>query len=153
MITIDNTISFSIGAVIGYIIREVISDRLARSRALDAIRIEEFNKAAAKLRETFLPVRIALNPSEFAIKEDLSVFLKRHFQNFRQAVMEFSDLLDTQTKTAFLQAWHEYYRHPEALDKNYIPFSCQGLTIEQKHERMKHAQCCIEKILEFAKPK
>jgi hypothetical protein len=157
MITIDLAISFSIGGVVGFIVREIVGDRLARSRTLEAIRITEFNKTATKLREAFLPVRMALNPAQFALKEDLAVFLESHFQDLRRAVLEFSDVLDAKSKTAFLETWYEYYCHPKAQNENTIPFfaqySCRGLTIEREHEMKKLVQSRIEKILEFAKPK
>jgi hypothetical protein len=157
MIAIDLAISFSIGGVLGFIIREIIGDRLARSRTLEAIRITDFNKAATKLREAFLPVRMALNPAQFALKEDLAVFLNGHFDDMRGAVLEFSDVLNTKTKADFLQAWCEYYCHPSARNENGIPFleqySCRGLKIGQEHEMKKLVQSRIEKILEFAKPK
>jgi hypothetical protein len=157
MITFDLAISFSVGGVLGYIAREIIGDRLARSRTLEAIRITDFNKAATKLREAFLPVRMALNPAQFALKEDLAVFLNGHFHDMRVAVLEFSDILDVKTKTDFLQAWYEYYCHPDARNENSIPFleqySCRGLTIDQVHGMKKLVQSRIEKILEFAKPK
>jgi len=157
MITIDLAISFSIGGVVGFIIREIIGDRLARSRARETIRITEFNKAATKLREAFMPVRMALNPAQFAVKEDLAAFLNSHFNDMRVAVLEFFDVLDTKTKTDFLKAWYEYYCHPDARNGNSIPFleqySCRGLKIGQEHEMKKLVQSRIETILEFAKPK
>jgi hypothetical protein len=157
MITIDLAISFFIGGILGFIIREIIRDRLARWRTLEAIRVTEFNKAATKLREGFLPVCMVLNPAQFALKEDLAVLLNGYFNDMRRAVLEFSDVLDTKTKAPFLEAWYEYYCHPDARNKNGTPFleqySCRGLTIDQGHEMKKLVQSRIEKILEFAKPK
>ena len=80
MITIDLAISFSIGGIIGFILKEIIGHHLARARALEAIHMTEFNRVAIKLREGFLPVLLALNPAQFVIKEDLPVFLDRSFQ-------------------------------------------------------------------------
>jgi hypothetical protein len=157
MITIDLAISFSIGGVVGFIVREIVGDRLARSRTLEAIRITEFNRAAAKLREAFLPVRMVLNPAQFALKEDLAIFLNNHFNNLREAVLGFSDILDTNSKTAFLQAWYEYYCHEDQRNERGVPFLeqyfCQGLTTQQEHQMKKLVQDRIDKILEFAKPK
>lgn len=157
MITIDLAISFSVGGVVGYIVREIVGHRLARSRTLEAIRITEFNKAATKFREAFLPVRMALNPAQFALKQDLVNFLNGHFNDMRVAVLEFSDVLDGKTKDDFFQAWYEYYCHQDQRNERGIQFleqySCRGLRIEQEHEMKKLVQSRIERILEFAKPK
>ena len=51
-------IALPVGAVIGWIIREIVSDRLARDRAFEVIKTTEFNKAAAKFR-----VKIGVGPN------------------------------------------------------------------------------------------
>jgi len=157
MITIDLVVSFSIGGIIGFILKEIIGDRLARARALEAIHITEFNKAASKLREAFLPIHMALNPAQFALKEDLAIFLNNHFNGLRRAVLEFCDILGPKSKTAFLQAWYEYYCHQDQRNEKGVPFLeqyfCRGLSTEQEHQMKKLVQDRIEKILEFAKPK
>lgn len=157
MITFDFGIGISIGAIIGFILREIIGDRLARSRNLETIHNAEFNKASTEFKEAFLPVYMALNPAQFALKEDLSVFLNAHFHDLRRAVFKFYDVLDAKTKPCFLQAWHEYCCHKDQRNENGVPFfeqySCRELTIKQEHEMKKLARCRIQKILEFAKPK
>lgn len=157
MVTIDLAISLSIGGILGFIVREIIGDRLARSRNLDAVHINEFNRAATKLREALLPVYIPLDPSKFAINLDLVGFLNSTFDNLRIAVLEFSNFLDTKTKTAFLEAWYEYYCLEDERNENGIRFfeqySCRGLSIKEEHEMKKLVRNRIEKILEFAKPK
>lgn len=50
-------IGLPIGAVVAWIIREVISDKLARDRALETYRITEFNKAAIEFQCAFIEVR------------------------------------------------------------------------------------------------
>jgi len=149
-----------IGVLLGTLLSYCLSRKLIREtheNALQLIRIGEFNKAASKFREVFLPIRIALNPAEFSLEEDLSVFLENNFNNLRRAVIDFSDFLDSGTKSKFLDAWHEYYRHPDHRDKNIVPFleqySCHGLSPQKKHEMKQLVQSRIEKILEFAKPK
>ncbi|MFH1672805.1 MAG: hypothetical protein ABIF87_05205 [Pseudomonadota bacterium] len=150
-------VALPIGAVFGWVIREIVSDRLARDRTLKTIKINDFNKTANKLRESFLPIRMALNPAKFALQEDLADFLGSHFEDNGRCVLEFSDVLDTKSKTAFLKAWHEYHCHKDQCNEKGVPFfeqySCRGLTIEQEHEMKKLVQSRIEKILKFAKPK
>jgi hypothetical protein len=157
MITIDLAISFSIGGIIGFILKEIIGHHLARARALEAIHISEFNKIALKLREGFLPVLLALNPAQFVIKEELPVFLDRSFHDLKGIVTEFANYLKGEAQTRFLQAWYEYHCHPDQRNENCIPFfeqySCRGLTTKQEHEMKKLIRDRIDKVLEFAKPK
>lgn len=137
------------GAFLGAIISYRYSVRLFQR--------QEFNKAATKFREAFMPVREVLNPAEFALKEELAIFLEDRFLEHRRAVMEFSDFLDAETKTAFLDAWHEYYRHPGHRDEN----RCHSLaflylsdgTVKGKNEKKQLAKIRIEKLLNFAKPR
>lgn len=54
---IEFIIGLPIGAIVAWIIREVISDKLARDRALEMYRITEFNKAANDFQCAFLEAR------------------------------------------------------------------------------------------------
>jgi len=148
------------GTVVGVLIAHYLSKKLIRAthtNALQLIQIGEFNKAATKFREAFMPVRIALNPAKFPLGEDLAIFLERHFQDLRRAIVEFSDFLDANTKSALLEAWYEYHCHQNARDDKTVPYfgqySCVGLRIEQQHAMKSLVQDRIDKILEFAKPK
>jgi len=73
MITFDFGIGISLGALLGFIAREIIGDRLARNRAIEAIRITEFNKAAALFREAFVR-------EVFLLRENITAKLERFNQ-------------------------------------------------------------------------
>lgn len=120
-------------------------------------RRNEFNAAAAKLRNAFWPILNAMNSAHYNLQGDLGYFLEQSFFDLKAAVFDFSHYLPAKTKAEFLEAWYEYYCREDARHKNSNPFfeqySTMRLTPEQVDEKKKFVQSRIEKILNFARQK
>lgn len=129
------------GAWIGY--------RLSLSLA----EIQAKRNAVLKLREAFKDEILALNPSQYALKEELPVFLNNAFYKHRSAIFDFAFFLPTKAKVGFYNAWHKYYCHEDCRNENSIPFleqySLQGKNIEEQHAIKQLVKNRIENILEF----
>ena len=147
---ISNPLFNIVSAFTGYL----IGNRLALSRD----RIQNFNRAAEKLRDVFLPILLLLNPYHHTLKEDIYYILERNFDAHKGAVIEFSNhLRGRKTKRAFLQAWYEYHCytndcHGDLCLEQYM-INDQGYTFKKKHEILKLIETRINKILKFAQPK
>ena len=92
---IEFFIALPIGAVIGWIVREIVSDRLARDRALEAIKITEFNKAAAEFRVAFIKEQRLLDPHSFADRVGLSGsdIIKAAIERHERAMIRFEPFI------------------------------------------------------------
>ncbi len=138
------------GTIIGALVGSWIGYKLSLSLA----NITAKRTAAMKLRDAFKDEILALNPSQYALKEELPAFLERAFQKHRTAVFDFSYFLKPREKAAFLDAWYEYYCHEDCRNENSIPlleqYSCRGLNTEQEHELKLRAKNRIESILNFS---
>ncbi|MEW6613872.1 MAG: hypothetical protein AB1401_00145 [Thermodesulfobacteriota bacterium] len=134
-------IALPIGAIIGWIIREIVSDRLARDRALEAIdathrnaieliHINNRKLAGMRLRDAFNPELAKLQHSEkyhfLQIPHILKVALERH----QAAINEFRFFLEGDELDSFNKAWDEYhcdrYTHKTDLDKH-MPLSAKDI--------------------------
>jgi hypothetical protein len=161
----DNTIIAAVicvlgtlsGVLIGSIISKRTADRTIQESHKNAIKLiqgQEFIKAAIKLRESFMPIIEVLNPAEFALKEDLAIFLEDRFKEVRRAVIEFSYFLPPETKSAFWDAWYDYHRYPNYKEHGFIipcfpQYTCIGKSNQQKKEIKQIVLSRVETILEF----
>lgn len=102
-------VALPVGAVIGWIIREIVSDRLARDRALETIKITEFNKAAVAFRISFINEIFLLReniltgnkiPSEI-IRPDILIAHEK-------AKITFEPFVPAPQRKAFNDAWEKY---------------------------------------------
>jgi len=144
---VELTITFSIGAIIGWIIREIVSDRLARDRAIDLYRVTEFNKATAVFRVAFLPETAFLKDNTCLPECErpyttLNEFLRAGY-TFRhlKALNTFKGYLPSEERMAIDRAWEKYCNFAQYSDKN------------NEAELKKVALENIEEILKFAKHK
>lgn len=147
MIDAQFFIALPIGGIIGWIIREIVSDRLARDRAIDVIKITEFNKAAAIFHAAFIEDIIFIEdttPSEIYTKilemiltrgVDKKIITERH----RKEMIMFRPYIAECDLPGFDAAWGEYYK----LDKN---------EPDSKEEGEKFA-LHLNNLLKYAKPK
>lgn len=116
MIAIDFGIGISIGGVVGFIIREIIGDRMARDRALETIRITEFNKGAAAFRVAFVDEEYRLRHSDMStwdksfhvMRERGSDVLIAH----EKAKILFEPFIDKADLPGFNAAWETYAHWP-----------------------------------------
>ena len=145
---IEFIIALPIGAVIGWIIREIVSDRLARDRALEVIKITEFNKAAAIFRASFVDefFRIRRN-----IKEPGERYLERPEEIAianEKAKIIFEAFLPAAKLSGFNAAWKQYENCEGKETKVYSPLNPKHRK-ELGNIQLSH----INNLLEFAKPK
>lgn len=148
-------VALPIGAVIGWIIREIVSDRLARDRALELYRITEFNKAAAEFKSAFIPelryLDYRYSPNRMdapGIYKTLSLAFDRH----EVAVIKFRPHLKCQQRIDFDKAWDDYCNKKDDSKPHFIVYAePDGVT-----DRIKAQKFYLEKLnalLKFAEPK
>jgi len=118
MITLSNALTFTTGGMLGVLLGYFIEHQLARSRSIEAIRIVEFNKAAAAFYSSFLDEIIFLedtDPKEVSIellkRADIS---KRREQEsidmrHRKAMIMFRPYIDESNLAGFDAAWSKYH--------------------------------------------
>jgi len=132
-----------IGGAIG-IIGSVIGSRMSRSTTLAAIKITEFNRAAAKFRAAFLPQIAYLNhgadiKSCGNLREVLSHF---YLRGHLQALEIFKPYLCPADQRGIERAWSEYC-HKD--DPNNLDFDQY---LEPGGRELAHSR--IETLLKFA---
>jgi hypothetical protein len=138
-------IALPIGAVVGWIIREIVSDRLARDRAFEVIKINEFNKAASKFRATFIDEIFHIRRGAETLHgrwmerpEDIAIANEK-------AKIIFETFLSDDMMSGFNSAWEKY---EEADTGENSPLTEDGRK-KIADIRLSH----INNLLEFAKPK
>jgi len=154
---VELTITFSIGAIIGWIIREIVSDRLARDRALEVIKITDFNKAAAMFRSAFTEESRELRSIVHADKIDRDFvynLIGKSIVKHEIAHIRFEPYIDIGDIPAYSMAWGKYSNPGEyPKDQNPDPlldYYAEGKSIK---DCIHLAISNIENLLEFAKHK
>lgn len=160
IIEIKNVISFSAGAVLGYLIKTFIDHFLSKKRMTVDRRLSEFNAAARAFQEAFIPAIRALEEDgndRFILNE----FIESHDEARRrfEPYLKGADLVD------FQQAWRRYEHYckerinvsiyeligSEALDPNKMqdPNHYKEVAEFRKQEALE----LINALLKFAKRK
>lgn len=146
-ITIESTITFTLGGVVGFIVSELIKDRLARIRGIEAIRIVEFNKGAAEFRSAFVDIIHSINKRGSQRGNDEWYFFLRELHTdevdirIEKAKILFEPYLTASELDGFNTAWKNYIEWPSHLaDKN---------NDDPQPDFLGH----IYSLLEYAKPK
>ena len=149
MIILDLSIGLSIGAIVGYIVRELIGDRLARDRALESIRITEFNKAAATFRAVFIDQIFMLKQNIVTANEMVhSIITPAVLILHDKAKIAFEPFLSSAELEGLNAAWLQYFNSDYQPPKVYSP----GNVTDRKELSSIYLRN-IEKLLEFAKPR
>lgn len=152
MIAIDFGIGVSIGGVVGFIIRELIGDRMARDRALEAIRITEFNKGASAFRLAFVDVICLLKQSiEIQYKGSRNIVSPQVLIDHEKAKMLFEPFITSSDLQGFNTAWENYKNYEDNYLGQGKPFNSQKTS-----DRQAMCQYCLDQInylLAYAKPK
>ena len=146
MVTIDSIVTFSFGSIVGFIVSELIKDRLARTRGIEAIRIVEFNKAAAEFRAAFVDIiHVLRNANQMKTGDEcfhtMKQFRSRDVNHTdEKAKIIFEPFIEKNDLPGFNAAWDDYYdwqKHIKNKDNNVVP------------DFLGH----IYALLEYAKPK
>lgn len=102
-------IALPIGAIIGWIIREIISDRLARDRALESIKITEFNKASAIFRTVFVDAIFLLRQNIQTGEQMVNYIITPEVLIIHEkAKILFEPFLTNLSLDGFNSAWEKY---------------------------------------------
>lgn len=114
MITIVDAVTFSVGGVLGYLLRAVIDHRLARSRTIEAMQIADLNKAALDFHAAFAPavaqINLAKKHSRFDVSPalDLEKVLGDSLIEQATVIEKFRDFVPESQKTKYQEAWENY---------------------------------------------
>ncbi len=127
MITVINALTFTTGSVLGILIGYFIEHQLARSRSIEAIRIVEFNKAAAAFYVSFLDDVYLLNHTDpkrisIALLERAEVNKRLERENIdmvhEKAKIMFEPFIAKSDLAGFNAAWSAYHNWPQHYAKN-----------------------------------
>jgi len=140
-------IGIPVGAIIGWLVREIISDRLARDRGLEAIRITEFNKAAAEFRIAFINEKRFLDPNSLADRTGNTAFgiVQAAIDLHEIAMIRFEPFVCKSETEAYKKAWKDYagdsrhceqYRGSTAIEKEKM----RNLALERINNLLKFAE-------------
>lgn len=139
-----------LGAIAGGIIGAIstyYATRSARSTALDAIRITEFNKSAAEFRTAFVDyiyqIRHTENKSNFDIGfDDLRGVHIAIVSTHEKAKIRFEPFISKNDLAGFESAWETYRQWPEHFKKQ-----------DDKNDIKTTVLSHIYNLLNYAKPK
>lgn len=146
MITIDFGIGISIGGTIGFIIREIIGDRMARDRALETIRITEFNKAASTFRVAFVNEIFLLQENiKMGTKMPDEIIYPNILIAHEKAKIIFEPFVSSTELESFNKAWENY----KNCENTYYPKHMGSYKAEKSKFYLDH----INHLLQHAKPK
>lgn len=120
----------------------------AQRRNLQAIRITEFNKAAAEFRAAFIDYIYTLRHTKSMTDADEGWFNMREIhtatveKEHEKAKIRFEPFIDKADRTSFDAAWEKYRHWPEHFTK-------QDDKTDRKDTVLKH----LYALLEYANPK
>jgi len=139
------------GTIVGSLIGAWIGYRLSLSLS----KISDKKNSGQKLRGAFKDEVLALSPSQYTLKEDVSNLLNDSFQKHREAIYDYAFYLKGREKKQFYRAWYAYYCPEQNRSEMSVPFleqySCRGFNVVEKHELMRKVRGRMKKIIEFTK--
>jgi hypothetical protein len=148
MVAIDSVVTFSLGGIVGFVVSELIKDRLARIRGIEAIRIVEFNKAAAEFRAAFVDYIYTLRHTKSMTEHDEGWFNMRGIhtdtveRDHEKAKIRFEPFINKSDQAGFDAAWEKYRQWPEHFTKQ-----------DDKTDRKDAVLKYLYSLLEYANPK
>lgn len=154
MITIDFLIALPLGGVVGWAIREIVSDRLARARTADT----KFNKAAAEFRCAFTDeLRLIADSTR---DTDFEKIFNNAYIRHTNALIRFQASLSESERTEIGKAWEDHCKEHDS--GNEIDGECgtQEITrfmhyefkeMSEFNQAKQLASKNLENILSFAK--
>jgi hypothetical protein len=146
-----------VGVIIGYLFKTQIDHRLAVARNFEVIRANEFNKAAATFRVTFLEQMYSLRKNAITGEIRVSHILDDSVWALHEkAKIMFEPFLEESTIVGFNTAWKKYQDtedyHDKAMKQGFIP-KCNYSEDIFRRQLSQFYLDHIYELLEFAKPK
>ena len=151
MITIEKTIVFSLGAIVGFLVRSLIDHLLAKSRTEEDRRIKGFNDAATKFRSTIINELVGLYPIPIDWPRDVAGRLNATFPKIQAAVEEFKPFVPTGEVKAFNKAWLQYYTHCKHTLPEAENIATRIFEIEKSKQSREVFKYNVDLLLSFAK--
>ncbi|MEK6742655.1 MAG: hypothetical protein AABZ15_03545 [Nitrospirota bacterium] len=136
------------GGIVVYFARTLFEHRLAISRSIEAIRITEFNKAAADFRTAFVDYIYTLRHTKSMTDADAGWFNMREIhtetieRDHEKAKIRFEPFIDASARASFDAAWEKYRQWPEH-------FNNQDDKTERRDVILNH----LYSLLKYANPK
>jgi len=145
VISADFVIALPIGTIIGWIISQVINDKLSRDRAIKIFEVTEFKKAAGDLRAAFAPamVKFKLLSEVNAIKQ----MLEEELILQGVAIERFRPFVSPDKQSAYQEEWENYHQSHKRQGVSSVYFLAYAMGEEK--ERFKLFNERINAILKF----
>ena len=161
MITIYNTITFTIGGILGYLLKTQIDHLLAIARIRENIRVTEFNKSASIFYASFVDVIVRLRRNtQTAEFHYTNIPTSADLIEHEKAKIIFEPYIVTGKLEGFNMAWDKYKNCKDNYTNEFISTMSTDISIEAAGEigrtnRKQFSHYCLNHIyvlLEYAKP-
>ena len=145
----------TIGGAIG-IVGIIIGSKMSRSSTLEALRITDFNRAAADFRSILITDLYKLK--RIAKKENpewdfVPNFIEKAILRHKIAFMKFEPYLPSSQIPAYRRAW-EQYSNPDGINEEKHTNPLNAYWTPNNPEKGLHlAISNLERLMKFAKPK
>jgi len=154
MIAIEYTITFSIGAIVGFCIRMFIEDKVIRKRDKDKRYEDAFNVFAQ-----------AFNSAIHLIDKDMDTsyaIVYHEFPKQREAMLKFAHLPLGKIKKNFIEKWAEYETKCKEIEKHggdiaiadglpgLFEFANDQIELERDNKNKQEIKKLIEELLKVA---
>lgn len=139
--------SFSIGALFGILITQLLNHFLAKDRAKQDRAINRYNQAVSDFKNAFIDVLINLSIQENSV----AFILKGFFTNHKVAYLSFREHLPEQKKNLFDNAWSKYEQYYNAHVKDVVFGLYASAQTEYESMHRKLVMGLIRDLLSFAK--
>lgn len=150
MITVENTIFLSIGAVLGFLLKVAVEHLLSKSRTKEDRESVQFAAAANIFRSTVINELAGLYPDAIDFPKNIDEQLSRSIPNIQAAVAVFVSHLKGNKAAAFQDAWVKFRN----VCKSEIPKQCESAEILYNDASPVKAQAILRKhvdeLLKFA---
>ena len=144
-----------IGGAIG-IIGSIIGSKMSRSSTMEAVRMTEFNKAAAIFRTAFIEqlreLKSVIHPENLDV-DFVYTLIENAIVDHEMAFIGFEPYLSWPVLTSYHDAWKQY-SHTSDIPKETTPDSLEGYYAHTKsvEDCIHLAVSNIERLLKFANP-
>lgn len=157
------TIGFSIGGVLGYLLKTLIENKMARDRDTQNRNITIFNNAAKEFSDIIHIELKDIYPIPVNWPHNIDMYFRERFPILQSAIDKFSGHLSKREKENFDMAWHLYRLGKEGrdIDQQYYgqyqsgksTTAFYGKEITEIIDGKKNLKHNVDKLLSFAKQK
>jgi hypothetical protein len=154
MFPIDYTITFSIGAIVGFCVRMVIEDKIIRKRDKDKRYADAFNTFAQSFNSAIHMIDQK--------KEISYVIAYLELSKHRDAMLNFIHFLEGKSKDRFNDKWTQYENKCEEIEEHgktvkiadglpgLFEFAHDPVEVQQDQTYKEELKCLIQELLKTA---